>query len=146
MRYRKRISFAIIVPLLLIITLETVNLIFYNNVMSMSLPVAVIISTVIGIRNAKKMSLYIYIASIVLISIAVYLVLPGFTVAESEKNIQKELSEVVTLELLKNTPIYTEEFDVITPKWFYTYRVTESNDIEYILIFNPKTGEFLKRS
>ena len=65
--------------------------------MSMSLPVAVIISTVIGIRNAKKMSLYIYIASIVLISIAVYLVLPGFTVAESEKNIQKELSEVVTL-------------------------------------------------
>lgn len=114
--------------------------------MSMSLPVAVIISTVIGIRNAKKMSLYIYIASIVLISIAVYLVLPGFTVAESEKNIQKELSEVVTLELLKNTPIYTEEFDVFTPKWFYTYRVTESNDIEYILIFNPKTGEFLKRS
>ncbi|MEK5068707.1 hypothetical protein [Sporosarcina sp. FSL K6-1508] len=146
MRYRKRISFAIIVPLLLIITLETVNLILYNNVMSMSLPVAVIISTVIGIRNAKKMSLYIYIASIVLISIAVYLVLPGFTVAESEKNIQKELSEVVTLELLKNTPIYTEEFDVFTPKWFYTYRVTESNDIEYILIFNPKTGEFLKRS
>ena len=145
MRYRKRISFALIVPLLLIITLETVNLILYNNVMSMSLPVAVIISTVIGIRNAKKMSLYIYIASIVLISIAVYLVLPGFTVAESEKNIQKELSEVVTLELLKNTPIYTEEFDFFTPKWFYTYRVTESNDIEYILIFNPKTGEFLKR-
>ena len=71
MRYRKTIAFAIIVSLLLIITLETVNLVLYNNVMRMFLPVAVIISTVIGIRNVKEMSLYIYIASIVLISIVV---------------------------------------------------------------------------
>ena len=97
-------------------------------------------------RNVKEMSEYIYIVSIVLISIAVYLVLPGFTVAESKRTIQKELSEVVTFELLDNTPIYKEEYDIFTPKWFYTYRVTQSNSFEYILIFNPETGEFFKRS
>lgn len=144
MRYRKTIAFAIIVSLLLIITLETVNWVLYNNVMRMFLPVAVIISTVIGIRNVKEMSLYIYIASIVLISIAVYLVLPAYTVAESEKTIQKELSEVVTLELLKNTPTYTEEYEIFTPKLFYTYQATESDGFDYILIFNPRTGEFFK--
>lgn len=90
------------------------------------------------------MSLYIYIASIVLISIAVYLVLPAYTVAESEKTIQKELSEVVTLELLKNTPTYTEEYEIFTPKLFYTYQATESDGFDYILIFNPRTGEFFK--
>jgi len=137
-------SFAIIIPLILIIPLWIVNSILYNNVMSMTLPIVVIIATVIGMRNAKEMSAYIYVVSILLISFAVYLVLPDFTIAKSKDKIKKELSEVVKVELLENTLI--DKDDIFSSKWFYTYRVTESNGIEYQIMFNPKSGEFSKKS
>ena len=124
--------------------LEIFNSVVYNNVIRMYLPLAVIITSYICIRNAKEISAYLIIASLILNGIAVYLVLPEFTVADSEKTIQKKLPEVVKLELIENTPVDTNA--VFAPNWFYTYQVTESNGVGYILMFNPKNGEFFERN
>lgn len=66
---------------------------------------------------------------------------PTYTFSEAQDAIKQEVPEVITLSALDNSPLKNDTFNPFSAKWFYTFRVTESNGSEYTLIFNPDSGK-----
>jgi len=132
-------AFSLIIPLFL------VDIYMYNGVMNTLVPIIVIFGTVASLRQVETINLYRRFVAIALVAGAVYLALPTYTVSEAEDAIKQEIPEVVTLSKLDNSPLENNTFNPFSPKWFYTFFVTESNGSDYILIFNPDSGKtFLK--
>ena len=134
------IAFSLIIPLFL------VDIYMYNGVMNTFVPIIVIFGTVTALRQVETINLYRRFVAIALVAGAVYLALPTYTVSEAEDAIKQETPEIVTLSKLDNSPIENDTFNPFSPKWFYTFRVTESNGSEYILMFNPDSGKTFKKS
>ncbi|MCZ8537160.1 hypothetical protein M9R32_08215 [Paenisporosarcina quisquiliarum] len=133
------VSFALITPLLLI------NHFLFNNIMNILIPLIVIMVTVSSLRHVKSSHWYFRVAPIVLIGIAVYLVLPSYTLSRAEQTIMESDSGIVQIEQMHNTPMENHAFAPFASKWFYTFRVTDSDGSEYELIFNPDSGEFFHK-
>ncbi|MGB3262000.1 hypothetical protein [Paenisporosarcina sp.] len=133
------VSFALITPLLLI------NHFLFNNVMNILTPLIVILVTVSSLRHVKSSNWYFLVAPIVFIGIAVYLVLPSYTLSRAEQIIMESDPGIVQIEQRNNTPMDGHGFAPFASKWFYTFRVTYSDGSEYVLIFNPNSGEFFRK-
>ena len=132
-------AFSLIIPLFL------VDIYMYNGVMNTLVPIIVIFGTVAALRQVDTINLYRRFVAIALVAGAVFLALPTYTVSEAEDAIKQEIPKIVTLSKLDNSPIENDTFNPFSPKWFYTFRVTESNGSEYILMFNPDSGKtFIK--
>ena len=132
-------AFSLIIPLFL------VDIYMYNGVMNTLVPIIMIFGTVASLRQVETINLYRRFVAIALVAGAVYLALPTYTVSEAEDAIKQKIPEVVTLSKLDNSPLENNTFNPFSPKWFYTFLVTESNGSDYILIFNPDSGKtFLK--
>jgi hypothetical protein len=113
--------------------------------MNTIIPVSLILGTVVALRHTKSVSWYRWSLALAIIGGAIYFVIPTYTVSEAKDAIHQELQEDVTLFKLDNTPMERDGFDPLSPKWFYTFRVIESNGSEYILIFNPNSGKSFKK-
>lgn len=117
----------------------------YNGSMNTLVPIIMIFGTVTALRHAEPISWHRLFVAIALIGGAVYLALPTYTFSEAEVAIHQELLEDVTLFKLDNSPLEHDTFNPFSSKWFYTFRVKESNGSDYTLIFNPDSGEtFIK--
>jgi hypothetical protein len=108
--------------------------------------VILVFVTVATLRHTESVSWYRRSLSFAIICGAIYFVIPSYTVSEAEDAIHQQIKEDVTLFKLDNTPMERHGFEPLSPKWFYTFRVTESNGSKYILIFNPNSGKYFKKS
>ena len=118
----------------------------YNHVMNTFIPVSLIFVTVAALRYTESVSWYRRSLSLAIIGGAIYFVIPTYTLSDAEIAIHQELQEDVTLFKLDNIPMERDSFDPLSPQWFYTFRVVESNGSEYILIFNPDSGKSFKKN
>lgn len=133
------VAFSLIIPLSLL------DSYMYNGVVNTLVPTIMIFVTVAALRHAELINWYRLFLSIALIGGAVYLALPTHTFSEAQDAIKQKIPEVVTLSKLDNSPLENDTFNPFSPKWFYTFRVKESNGSEYTLIFNPDSGKtFIK--
>jgi hypothetical protein len=114
--------------------------------MNTIIPVSLIFVTVAALRHTESVTLSRRLLALAIIGGAIYFVIPTYTLSEAEVTIHQELQEDVTLFQLENTPMVRDGFDPLSPKWFYTFRVIESNGSEYILMFNPDSGQSFKKS
>jgi len=129
----------------LIIPLSLVDSYMYNGVMNTLVPISIIFGAVVALRHTESISWFRRLVALALFGGAIYLVLPTYTVSEAEDAIYQETPEVETLSKLDNSPLENNTYNPFSPKWFYTFRVTESNGSEYILMFNPDSGKtFIK--
>lgn len=143
--YNKSRMYAIIVSFALIIPLLLINHFLFNNVMNILIPAIVILVTVFSLRHVKSSHWYFRVTSIVLIGIAVYLVLPSYTLSRAEQIIMESDPGIVQIEQRNNTPMDRDGFAPFASKWFYTFRVTDSDGSEYELIYNPNSGGFFRK-
>ena len=133
------IAFSFIIPIFL------VNSYMYNGVMNTLVPIIMIFGTVVALRQVTSINWYRLFVAIALIAGVVYLALPTYTFSEAQNAIKQEIPEVVTISKLDNSALENVTFNPFSPKWFYTFLVTESNGSEYILIFHPDSGKsFIK--
>lgn len=114
--------------------------------MNTIIPVILIFGTVAALRHTESVSWSRKSLALAIIGGAIYFVIPTYTLSEAEVAIHQELQEDVTLFQLDNTPMDSDGFGLLSPKWFYTFRVIESNGSEYILMFNPDSGESFKKT
>jgi hypothetical protein len=114
--------------------------------MNTIIPVSLIFGTVAALRHTESVTWYRWSLTLAIIGGAIYFVIPTYTLSEAEVAIHQSLQEDMTLFPLDNTPMERDGFDPISPKWFYTFRVIESNGSQYILMFNPDSGESFKKS
>ncbi len=142
----KSILYSITVSFILIIPLWVVDYFVYNSVMNTIIPVSLISGTVAALRHTESVSWYRRSLALAIIGGAIYFVIPAYTLSEAKDAIHQALHEDVTLFKLDITPMERDGSDLLSPKWFYTFRVIESNGSEYILIFNPDSGKFFKKS
>jgi len=133
--------FGIMVAFSLIIPIFLVDSYMYNGSMNTLAPIIMIFGTVTALRHAESINWYRLFVAITLIGGAIYLAIPTYTFSEAQDVIKKEVPEVMTLSKLDNSPLENDTFNPFSPKWFYTFHVTESNGSEYILIFNPDSGK-----
>ncbi|MFC6040415.1 hypothetical protein ACFPYN_13390 [Paenisporosarcina macmurdoensis] len=142
----KSILFGITVSLMLIIPIWVVDYFVYNSIMNTIIPVSLIFGTVVALRHTESVTWYRRLLALAIIGGAIYFVIPTYTISEAEVAIHQSLQEDVTLFQLDNTPMERDGFDPLSPKLFYTFRVIESKGSEYILMFNPDSGESFKKS
>ncbi|MGB2993324.1 MAG: hypothetical protein WBB47_11870 [Paenisporosarcina sp.] len=137
--------FGILAAFSLIILLSLVDIYMYNGVMNTLAPYVLIFGSAAALRQVESISWYRLFVTIAFIGGAIYLALPTYTFSEAQDAIKQEMPEVVTLSKLDNSPLENDTFNPFSPKWFYTFRVTESNGSEYTLIFNLDSGKtFIK--
>ena len=137
--------FGIMIAFCFIIPLYLVDSYMYNGVMNTFVPIIMIFGTVAALRQVESINWYRLFVAITLIGGAAYLALPTYTFSEAQDAIKQEVPEVITLSILDNSPLKNDTFNPFSAKWFYTFRVTESNCSEYTLIFNPDSGKtFIK--
>ena len=141
----KSFLFGIMVAFSFLIPIILVDSYMYNGSMNTLVPIIMVFGTVTALRHAKSISWHRLFVAIALIGGAVYLALPTYTFSEAEDAIKQEVPEDVTLSKLDNSPLEHDTFNPFSSKWFYTFRVKESNGSDYILIFNPDSGKsFIK--
>ena len=143
--YNKSRMYGIIVSFALITPLLVINYFLFNNIMNILIPLIVILVTVSCLRHVKFLNWYYRIAPIVLIAVAVYLVLPGFTLSHAEQTIGIPNIDFPMPEQMNNTPMDNQAFAPFASKWFYTFRVTDSDGSKTELIFHPDSGDFFHK-
>ena len=114
--------------------------------MNTIIPISLIFGTVVALRQRESITWYRRLLALAIIGGAIYFVIPTYTLSEAEIAIHQSLQGDVTLFPLDNRPMERNGFDPLSPKWFYTFRVIESKGSEYILMFNPDSGESFKKS
>jgi hypothetical protein len=133
------IAFSLIIPL------SIVDSYLYNGVMNTLVPIIMIFVTVAALHQVESINWYRLFVAIAFIGGAIYLALPTYTFSEAQDAIKQETPEVVTLSKLDNSALENDAFNPFSPKCFYTFRITESNGSEYILMFHPDSGKsFIK--
>ena len=143
--YNKSRLYAIIVSFALITPLLLINHFLFNNVMNILILLIVILVTVSTLRHVKSSHWYFGVAPIALIGIAIYLVLPSYTLSRAEQIIMESDPGIVQIDQSNTTPMDGHGFAPFGSKWFYTFRVTDSDGSQYELIFNPDSGEFFHK-
>ena len=135
---------AILISISLMIVVAMLNDFFFNGIANTLLPFVLITTSVIGIFHSESNTFYTYAMRALVLGIAIYLAIPNYTISEANHTIQREIPEAISIKQIDNIRTGPDGWNPFKVRAFYQFMITDSDGIEYLLIFNPNNGDIVQ--